>query len=550
MTRKIKVAVVGSGLAGLTAAYLLTQKPSSESESELPTVTEFEVHVFEKAKVLGMDSSSISVPITKDRKSDWRIDVPMRSFQGGYYPQLLALYKHLGVKFRQANFSYSFSLLSSFNTLKAPKMTTTMIYNGQSGRAGVSMPSSLTVANSKSLPTQVTNYTVSYGLFVISTIYLLLNYLRLIMLSIPCLRSARAPEMTFREWIEYAAPIGFIGQILGSEASWKDFSYDVLVPLFSAVCTAPEEDVTEHPAEEFLDYVWLTLFTHHYVVTNGVKDVVKRLSKNVQHVHVGTSISAIRPHSEDPHLVSIHCSINGREEVYSDFRHIVFATQANSAIPLLTSYMKSLSPESSHRPAIEEQIRCLKKFHYRPSIVINHTDDQLIPDNINDRRDLNLVSVASGKVPVDLDDSPHCLPASYTMATHILSPPEEYLSHLPTIYQTTNPIVAPREECILSEARLERAVLTMDAKAVLRGFCLQDAPRWWQCAVQCDSRLGPLQGGGATAAGLGGGPGIWLCGSYAYYGIPLLEGCVVSARNVVEQGILASEGIPIGHGLW
>jgi hypothetical protein len=30
------------------------------------------------------------------------------------------------------------------------------------------------------------------------------------------------------------------------------------------------------------------------------------------------------------------------------------------------------------------------------------------------------------------------------------------------------------------------------------------------------------------------GPGIWVCGSYAYPGIPLLEGCVVSAKNVVE----------------
>lgn len=38
-------------------------------------------------------------------------------------------------------------------------------------------------------------------------------------------------------------------------------------------------------------------------------------------------------------------------------------------------------------------------------------------------------------------------------------------------------------------------------------------------------------------------PGIWICGSYAHAGIPLLEGCVVSARNVVEQGIWVCEGV-------
>ncbi len=57
-------------------------------------------------------------------------------------------------------------------------------------------------------------------------------------------------------------------------------------------------------------------------------------------------------------------------------------------------------------------------------------------------------------------------------------------------------------------------------------------------------RLGPLQGGGR------GGPGMWICGSYAYPGIPLLEGCVVSARLVVEQGIWRSEGIAVKKAPW
>jgi microfibrillar-associated protein 1 len=122
------------------------------------------------------------------------------------------------------------------------------------------------------------------------------------------------------------------------------------------------------------------------------------------------------------------------------------------------------------------------------------------------------------------------------MATHVLSPPPHYPSHLPAVYQTTNPILAPSEDSILSVARLERAVLTVEAKDALSGLYRPTDRKWWQCVVQSASGLGPLQGAGKLSliAEETKGPGIWFCGSYAYPGIPLLEGCVVSAKNVVE----------------
>lgn len=83
-----KVAVIGSGLAGLTAAWLLQQQAAQG--------VDVAVHVFERAPLLGFHSSSLVVPFeeapsTAEKPAganghaprSWIVDVPMRSLQGG-----------------------------------------------------------------------------------------------------------------------------------------------------------------------------------------------------------------------------------------------------------------------------------------------------------------------------------------------------------------------------------------------------------------------------------------------------------------------------------
>lgn len=63
----IKVAVIGSGLAGLSAAYFLEEGQIKDNNSN----KRFQVDLFEKNSQLGMDAASISVGPEKD----FRIDV-------------------------------------------------------------------------------------------------------------------------------------------------------------------------------------------------------------------------------------------------------------------------------------------------------------------------------------------------------------------------------------------------------------------------------------------------------------------------------------------
>ncbi|KAK0473547.1 hypothetical protein EDD18DRAFT_1323755 [Armillaria luteobubalina] len=497
MPRTVKVAVIGSGLAGLTAAYLLTKDPHHEDVS-------FDVHLFEKTSTLGMDSSSISLSSTR-QEQDWRVDVPMRSFQGGYYKQLIALYTRLGVKFAPRDFSYSFSLLSTSETGR--QITAEMIYNGSSGLGGVSMPSTLDDPPKPELGLSLRAAAKAWtiGLFVVWSVHILFCYLRLLWLSIPITR-----------------PTGLLAKWTGFEQVWTEFTHAIMVPLFSAVCTAPEQEVLDHPVEEFLDYIWLTLGTHHYVVVDGVRDVVGRLVSTVRNVHLSHLISSIDADPDDPDLVSVNCTNADGPKTYSGFHHIIFATQANRA--------------GIRREAVEEQMRCLEKFTYHSTLVINHTDETLLPDDTRDHRDLNLIYTRTGASISTKTVSPRCLPSSYTMATHVLPRPPGFPAHLPAVFQSTDPIIEPREGRILSVARLERAILTLESKQALKELYHAEWKTWWRGPRE--EALGRLQGAGRHRDG---GPGIWVCGSFAYPGIPLLEGCVVSARLVVEQGLYKSE---------
>jgi len=277
-----------------------------------------------------------------------------------------------------------------------------------------------------------------------------------------------------------------------------------------------------------------------------VRNVVKRLSSNLQHIHLSSPITSIKPDAEDSRLVSISCLTNDQVVVHDGFHHIIFSTQASGAAPLLATYLESLPDSLSQRKETTAQlVKCLRAFEYRPSIVINHTDSSLLPDDDRDVRELNLISLASdstcSKTKSIPDSSSLTISPTYTMATHILRRPQGYPSSQPTVYQTTNPIIPPQKETVISVATLERAVVTMDSKKALASLCTEDSKRWWQCPYQAKTRLGTLQGGRSATDPHA--PGIWICGSYAHLGIPLLEGCVISARNVVEEGVLKSEGV-------
>ncbi|QRW05047.1 microfibrillar-associated protein MFAP1, Zn finger, CCHC type protein [Ceratobasidium sp. AG-Ba] len=526
--RVVKVAIVGSGLAGLSAAYLLSNTSQTEEQHVV-----FDVHIFEKSSVLGMDAESVTIRVpgtSGDKYEEIRVDVPMRSIQGGPYPKLIKFYENLGVKLKLHDYSYSFSKIVPSVSRQNP-ITTQMIYNGASGREGLGIPSSVLQARRLSSPIDTLAMLASMLVWAYSMLGLFLHYVRLFVISRP---SARTPthlcHETLREWAVRTTQQNFLSRLLG----WESFVADVIVPLFSAVCTTSIDDVWKHPAGEILDYIWLTFGTHHYVAAHGVQDIVSRLISSVPtaNIHLDAEVLQLTS-APEPGTACLNWKserIEHTTRTLDGFSHIILATPTSHTARLVGSFASSLEPNSSLRGPLNKAVQLLNTFRTRNVIVVTHRDESVLPNHRSDWRDLNLVmnmtSSLSSKEPTPANQSS----SDCVMATHIFP-----TTSGPALCQTTNPIITPLDQTVLSRSTLPRSVLNLESKVARDSFCKplgDDGFRWTK---------GELQGlkavGGERPEAR-----VWVCGAWAYGGIPLLEGCVGSAEIVI-QGILEEEGL-------
>ncbi|CAO1624525.1 unnamed protein product [Sympodiomycopsis kandeliae] len=491
----MKVAIIGSGPTGLSAAYFLHHQSS----------TPIEVHLFERSSKIGLDGNSITVD------ESVRIDVPMRSINKGYYPELMKLYKQLGIPLKKSNFTYSFS--------SAKSRTPYLIYQGSSGMKGFSFPSSMSVniewysmvaewltrpvESTWTLVCNVANWVESFSNYLCNVLVFVLGYLHLLAVSLwyYYTGATRNPAHSI-----FTTTVGDY-YLSGSNTLWtrckRRFLWDVLIPLFSAMMTIQSTSVLHCPISDIFDYVALTFGQDHYVVDTGVQYVEKQLSEYLQekNIHVNCQISKMSLCSETGKVTIQEAGGSG----HTGFDHVILATQANQSAQFLDSYLDSLS-DVKERTRIQKLYKGLCAFQYEDSQVINHTDESVLPSDVKDWRDLNLVSPPHHHDVNTSKSSNHSNNSleknTHTMASHILIHTEDQV-----VIQTTNPLghLPIHASKVLSISNFERAISTIAGKQSQLNLKLQDSK----------------------------GQRIWCCGSWSY-GIPLLEGCVVSSQSVVD----------------
>ncbi|KAI9091533.1 hypothetical protein DFS34DRAFT_584477 [Phlyctochytrium arcticum] len=490
-----QVAVIGSGLAGLVTAYLLT-------------VNGFAVDLYERNTGLGMAAASVVMP--KQDGTKFIMDVPMRSFFPENYSHLVSLYKYFNIDYHTSENSTSYSDYPPTSESQPQSIPPSTLYFSFSCYKIPFTSASI------SLPNLPPFFDFFSGIHFWSALSYLLHSMRVVygyikfLITIKILAAqgklvvdGPLKNLTLEDfWIKYG-----IG---------KEFVEGTFEPLFCGLCTCSTEVLREFPAVVILDWVARSMpFGKMSFVTNGVQTICAELAKPINNLFLNTTIQSVHTLShertdpsvsEDAFSDVVVETTDGRRQTY---QHVIFATQANQAARIIRA---SKSFEEDHEA--KSQVEILDRFTYADTVVVCHTDGQLMPKDKSKWRCLNFFKPTSydpATMPATTANPSMVLPfepQATSACTHWFNISHPALSPHGKIqyFQTTNPHALPDPTLTLSTAYFERAVVTQKSLTAL-------------------THLEALQGRGRR----------WFVGSYAWESIPLLEGCVASATNIVRQ---------------
>ena len=324
----MKIAIIGSGIGGLSCAWLLCQQKGHAHE-----VTLYEAH-----DRLGMGAHTVDIPVFSEQKTQAggntlprsesvAVDMPMRVFYPEYYPILSSIYSDAGVATETLDYCGSFSRLSgkpvfryknySLGHLSLPFIHIVDLFRPDSALSTARLGAKLVA------------------------------FLR------------RLPGYSRDNQLNFANET--LGEFIARVKLSKELCEHFLLPAYAGVCTCSYDNLLNYPARIILDYLNSGLMLSSMRrAANGVDDVVHRLSQHVSRLKLSTPVESVNYLPDGVEVLAR----DGQREV---FDHVIVATQADQAISIL----KGTEFTSEHE--------VLTAFDYEGFEVIVHNDRRLAP---------------------------------------------------------------------------------------------------------------------------------------------------------------------------
>lgn len=296
----MKIAIIGAGISGLGAAYLLSPK--------------HDVTIYEKNDYIGGHSRTIEA---KGKSRSLPVDTGFIVFNNWNYPNLLGLFKCLGVPYQNSDMSFGVS-----------------IHDGWLEYA-------------------------SGGLLAQKRNILRPRYWRMIRDILYFNKHAPAyiekdPAITLEQCLKQ----------LGMSDWFKNY---YILAMGASIWSCPIETILEFPARTFLQF-----FKNHgllniknrpqwYTVTGGSRQYVKRLTATLQNgVKINNAASKVTASASGKAIVE---DSTGKTE---EFDHVIFACHADEAMKILQN-------------PTYDQTTVIGSFRYQNNKIVVHGDTSFMP---------------------------------------------------------------------------------------------------------------------------------------------------------------------------
>ncbi|REH36815.1 putative NAD/FAD-binding protein [Paraperlucidibaca baekdonensis] len=303
---KSKIAVVGSGISGLSAAWLLAKH--------------HHVTVYEAANYAGGHSNTVDVTLNGISHP---VDTGFLVHNDRTYPNLIALFKHIGIDTPASDMSFS---------VKLPHVNVEW--------AGATLG---------------TLFAQKRNLFRPSFWRMIRDILNFNKRAHDLLASVQDGDMS-------------LGQLLDREGYSREFREWYLLPMGAAIWSSPMDDMADFPAKTFIQFC----LNHGLLQINdrpqwksirgGSRVYVERLCADIRahdgHVLLNTPVQQVTRHADGVHIATA----NGVDV----FDQVVMACHTDQSLALLTD-------------AHAQEKAVLAAVRYQPNTAYLHTDENLMP---------------------------------------------------------------------------------------------------------------------------------------------------------------------------
>lgn len=313
--RPRRIAVIGSGIGGLTAAWLLRRQPGHD-------VTLFEQHARPGMGVFTVDYTS--------RGRTTRIDIPTRVFCEGYYPQLFGLLDAIGVRMQATDHAAAY----------ADGDGRVFFHYGNVRVLGRSLGYLRPIAGGPWPNAQA---------------------LRIARDSLRFFAAARRDvhDAEDDEQLRHVT----LGEYLDAKGHSERFVRGVLLPTLSVICTCDVDSVLDYPADLVLGYLTSGVMKQGVMRAElGVESIVSRMVEGMTLV-CGAQVRGIAPASSQKQGGYAVLRGDGQSQV---FDRIVLATQAHQAAAIVAD-------------AAPELAALLRRIPFERSVMRVHTDAKVLP---------------------------------------------------------------------------------------------------------------------------------------------------------------------------